>query len=220
VPPPTTGIVSPPDKGAVPPSDKGIVSPTPEKIPPVEVAPPPKKEGPIEFGNTEFPTLVDAYNVIGGEGIRVLDKETAEYVTSKYIYSQAFQVDGKLTLNTISLAMRKFGGDGTLFVDVVRDEEGKPGFSGLRSLPVSLTDIKPRAGYYWIDFKFPDDSVLEPGRYWIVLRHSGEAIVNWFYIPGNPYGDGDDTRSTIKGYKWEDILNFDFVFRVKGVIKK
>lgn len=225
---PKTYIVSNNLKGVVPPPDKGAVPPTPEKIPPAEVMPPKPekvlppapKEGPIEFGNTEFPTLVDAYNVIGQEGIRVLDKETAEYVTSKYIYSQAFQIDAKLEPTLISLAMRKFGGDGTLFIDVVRDEEGMPGFSGLRSLPVFLSDIKPRAGYYWIDFKFPDDSLLEPGRYWIVLRHSGEAIVNWFYIPGNPYGDGDDTRSTIKGYKWEDILNFDFVFRVKGQIKK
>lgn len=226
------GIVSPADKGVVPPADREVISPptlpAPEKIPPVEVVPPAPervlppapKEGPIEFGNTEFPTLVDVYNVIGGEGVRVLDKETAEYVTSKYIYAQAFQIDSRLAPALVSLAMRKFGGDGTLFIDVVRDEGGKPGFSGLRSLPVFLPDIKPRAGYYWIDFRFPEDSILEPGRYWIVLRHSGEAIMNWFYIPGNPYGDGDDTRSTIKGYKWEDILNCDFVFKVKGVMKK
>jgi len=49
-----------------------------------------------------------------------------------------------------------------------------------------------------------------------VLRHSGDVIMNWFYIPGNPYGDADDTRSTIKGFKWEDILNYDFVFKVKA----
>ncbi|MFA4828877.1 MAG: transglutaminase domain-containing protein, partial [Thermodesulfovibrionales bacterium] len=111
-------------------------------------------------------------------------------------------------------------GDGTLYIDVVKDENGKPGLSGERSLLVSLSSIKFRPGYYWIDFAFAKEKepspVLTPGKYWIIMRHSGEAIVNWFYIPGNPYGDSDDTRSTLKGYKWEDLLNYDFVFKVRG----
>jgi hypothetical protein len=49
-----------------------------------------------------------------------------------------------------------------------------------------------------------------------VLRASGEAIMNWFFIPGKPYSGGDDTRSTAKGFQWEDILNYDFVFKVDG----
>jgi hypothetical protein len=58
--------------------------------------------------------------------------------------------------------------------------------------------------------------VLNKGRYWIVFRYSGEAILTWFYTPGKPYGGPDDTRSTLKGYLWEDILNYDFVFKVTG----
>lgn len=190
-------------------------------IPPLKPAPPPKK-GAVEFGNTEFPTLVDVYQIIGNEATRVFDKETAEHVTSRYVYAQAFTLENAMTLEGLSLAMHKFGGDGTLFVDVVRDENGKPGLSGERSLLVSLSSIKFRPGYYWIDFIFArgkePSPVLKPGKYWVILRHSGEAIVNWFFIPGNPYGDSDDTRSTMKGYKWEDLLNYDFVFKIKGKV--
>jgi hypothetical protein len=185
------------------------------KLPPVEKPKlPPGKV--IEFGNMEFPTLVDIYHVIGDKGIKILDKETAEYVTSRYIYAQAFEIDEKLNIDNISLAMRKFGGDGTVFVDLVSGENGRPSLKGVRSVPIFLEDIKKKPGYYWVDFAFPDSVFLEKGRYWIVLRHSGEAIMNWFYIPGNPYGDSDDTRSTLKGYKWEDIQNYDFVFKVRA----
>lgn len=170
----------------------------------------------IEFGNMEFPSLVNIYQIVGDKGVRILDKETAEYVTSSYVYAQAFEIDEKLNIDKISLAMRKFGGDGTVYVDLVSDENGRPGFEGMRSVPLFLENIKRMPGYYWVDFTFPEKAVLKKGRYWIVLRHSGEAIMNWFYIPGNPYGDSNDTRSTLKGYKWEDIQNYDFVFKVRA----
>ncbi|MCE5194355.1 MAG: transglutaminase-like domain-containing protein [Nitrospiraceae bacterium] len=186
------------------------------------VKPPPVKKGDVAFGNTDFPALVDAYQAIGNEGTRILDKETAEYVTSKYIYAQAFTVANTMSLKNIALALRKFGGDGSIYIDVVKDDNGKPGFTGERSLPIFLNNIKFRPGYYWVDFAFTKGKepypILKQGKYWIILRHSGEAIVNWFYIPGNPYGDSDDTRSTVKGYKWEDLLNYDFVFKVTGRI--
>ena len=194
------------------------IPPVPKPEPPVK--PPPKKKGVIEFGNTDFPALVNVYQVVGNEATRILDKETAEYVTSRYIYAQAFTVTDAMTIYDVSLAMRKFGGDGTLYIDVVKDENGKPGFTGERSLPVFLGNIRFQPGYYWVNFVFAKGNepspVLKPGKYWIILRHSGEAIVNWFFIPGNAYGDGDDTRSTVKGYKWEDLLNYDFVFKVRG----
>ncbi|MDP3112963.1 MAG: transglutaminase-like domain-containing protein [Thermodesulfovibrionales bacterium] len=196
--------------------------PVPVITPPLKPAPLPKK-GTVEFGNMEFPTLVDVYQIIGNEATRVFDKETAEHVTSRYVYAQAFTLENTMALQGISLAMHKFGGDGTLYIDVVKDENGKPGLSGERSLLVSLSSIKFRPGYYWIDFAFAKEKepspVLTPGKYWIIMRHSGEAIVNWFFIPGNPYGDSDDTRSTLKGYKWEDLLNYDFVFKVKGRVQ-
>ena len=89
-----------------------VVKPIPPIIvkPEPPVKPPPKKKGVIEFGNMEFPTLVDAYQTIGNVATRILDKETAEYVTSRYIYAQAFTVEDKLAVHGISLAMRKFGG--------------------------------------------------------------------------------------------------------------
>lgn len=185
-----------------------IVKPKPELKP--------KEPEIVEFGNMNFPNLVDIFRVEGDRGIKIMDKETAEYVTSKYIFSQAFFVDRKAEIEKISLAMRKFGGDGTVYIDIVKDENGKPGFEGFRSKPLSVENIKKQAGYYWVDFVFPEKLYIEEGRYWIILRHSGEVIMNWFYIPGNPYGDEDDTRSTLKGYKWEDIQNFDFVFKIRA----
>ncbi|MEW6214894.1 MAG: transglutaminase-like domain-containing protein [Nitrospirota bacterium] len=216
--------VPPIEEKPKPPVIPPTVTPSPVALPkpPVEEKPKPVK-GIIEFGNMEFPNLVNIYQIVGDKGVKILDKETAEYVTSRYVYAQTFTVEGAINLQGISLAMRKFGGDGTLYVDIVKDEDGKPGFSGERSLPVSLSDIRSRPGYYWIDFAFAKEKeplpVLKGGKYWIILRHSGEAIVNWFYIPGNPYGDSDDTRSTLKGYKWEDLLNYDFVFKVKGIVE-
>ncbi len=203
------------------------IKPEPPLKPPVLPGPEPvitpKKKGIVEFGNMDFPTLVDTYHTVGNVATKILDKETAEYATSRYVYAQAFRVEDEMTLMGISLAMRKFGGDGTLYIDVVHDEAGKPGFSGDRSLPVSLSSVAKRPGYYWVDFVFAKGleslPVLKPGKYWIILRHSGEAIVNWFFIPGKPYSEGNDTRSTVKGYKWEDILNYDFVFKVKGRIQ-
>lgn len=174
------------------------------------------------FGNMEFPALVNHYNVLGDTGTRVFERETSEYVTSRHIYAQAVYVKDGLRLEKISLAMHKFGGDGTVYIDLVKDNGGKPDIlQGIRSNLLDLEKIpKNKPGYYWVDFTFPYESGkqqrLLPGKYWIVLRHSGEAILNWFFTPGKPYGEGDDTRSTAKGFKWEDILNYDFVFKVTG----
>ena len=189
--------------------------------------PPAKKKGLVEFGNMEFPTLVDAYQTVGSVATRILDKETAEHVTSLYVYAQAFTVTDTMGVQGVSLAMHKFGGDGTLYIDLISDDNGKPGLPGksfgVKSLFVSLENIRKMPGYYWVNFVFAKGNeplpVLKPGKYWIILRHSGEAIVNWFYIPGNPYGDSDDTRSTVKGYQWEDLLNYDFVFKVRGRVQ-
>jgi len=200
-----------------PTEEKPKPPPEPPKPPePQEVKPKPTEDGVVEFGNMEFPNLVDIYQVVGDRGIKILDKETAEYVTSRYVYAQALEIDEKIQINEVSLAMRKFGGDGAIYIDFISDENGKPSLRGMRSLPVFLENIKKRQGYYWVGFTFPDNIIPEKGKYWIVLRHSGEVIMNWFYIPGNPHGEADDTRSTLKGHQWEDIQNYDFVFKVKA----
>lgn len=189
-----------------PPEAKDVLPEPPDKI--------------VEFGNREFPNLVNIYKVVGDKGVKIFDKETAEYVTSRYVYAQAFEVDKAMSIESVSLALRKFGGDGAVYIDLVTDREGRPELTGLRSMPVFLESVARRPGYYWLDFRFPSDAnpvKLGPGKYWVILRHSGEVIMNWFYIPGNPYGDCDDTRSTLKGYEWQDIQNYDFVFKVRGL---
>ena len=156
----------------------------------------------------------------GNVGQRSFDRETAEYATSKNLFAQAFTLDTPLDLKDASLAMRKFGGDGTVYIDLVRDEGGKPSLDGVRSIPVSLEKITRKPGYYWVDFALPENTTLKPGKYWLALCHSGEAIMNWFYTPGKRVGGLDDSRSTARGWQWEDVLAGEFVYRVGGVVGK
>lgn len=204
---------------------KPVPPPLPSKPKPPPVAPKPvspklKPGTPIEIGNRDFPTMVEMYQVDGNVGQRSYDRETAEYATSKTLFSQAFTLDSPLALKDAGLAMRKFGGDGTVYIDIVRDEGGKPSLDGVRSIPVSLEKITRKPGYYWVDFTLPEKSTLAPGKYWLVLRHSGEAIMNWFYTPGKRVGGPDDSRSTALGWQWEDVLAGEFVYRVRGVVGK
>jgi len=190
----------------------------PPKKPAGEPVVTPDKDGLVVFGNMGFTPSVSLYTTSGNRGEASLEQETAEYVTSSGVYSQAFRLDRPLRLEKVSLAMKKFGGDGTVYLDVVADDNGKPGLvSGVRSRPVYLENVKRLPGYGWLDFALPADSEpFPPGKYWIVLRRSGEAIMNWFYTPGKPYAGPDDTRSTARGWQWEDILTYDFVFKVAG----
>ena len=121
--------------------------------------------------------------------------------------------------------MHKFGGRlGSLWIDVVEDENGHPGANGIRSLPLSLDTVKYHPGYKWFDFRFSNDAtdrpVLKKGRHWVILRRSKDAIVNWYYTPGNQYGVTGDARSTASGIDWSNINNYDFNFKVKGEYMK
>ena len=204
---------------------KPALLPLPTKPKPIaaKLKPVPEKHKPgtsVEIGNRDFPALVEMYQVNGNVGQRSFDRETAEYATSKYLYAQAFTLDAPLALRDAGLAMRKFGGDGTVYVDIVKDEGGKPSLDGVRSMPVSLDRITRKPGYYWVDFTLPENTKLAPGKYWLVLRHSGEAIMNWFYTPGKRVDGPDDSRSTARGWQWEDVLSGEFVYRVRGVVLK
>ena len=198
----------------LPPRRKPLAS---TKKPPVPTYP--KPGTPLEIGNKDFPALVKIYQVEGNIGRRSFDRETAEYVTSHYLYAQAFTLGTPLALQDVALAMRRFGGDGMIYLDLVRDDNGKPSLEGIRSQPVSLEKITRQPGYYWIGFMFSDKTKLFPGKYWLVLRHSGEAIMNWFYTPGKRINGPEDTRSTARGWQWEDVLAGEFVYRVRGVVE-
>lgn len=194
--------------------------------PPPPVKPP--LEGPegVEFGNTRFPSLIEVYAAEGAQsGRKTFDKETAEYVTGDYAYAQAFVIDRPMRVDEIALAMHKFGGRlGSLWIDVVRDDNGRPGMEGVRSLPLSLDTVQYYPGYKWFPFRFSRDPaegpVLAPGRHWIILRHSKDAVVSWFYTPGNQWASPDDARSTASGIDWSYVMNLDFNFKVKGVYRQ
>jgi len=190
-----------------------------EPKPKPKLKPEPKPGTELEIGNRDFPALVEVYQVEGNIGRRNFDSETAEYATSKYLFAQAFSLDRPLALKDVALAMRKFGGDGMIYLDLVRDNGGKPSLEGIRSLPVALEKITRRPGYYWVDFMLPEGTKLTSGKYWLVLRHSGEAIMNWFYTPGKRINGPDDTRSTARGWQWEDVLAGEFVYRVRGIVE-
>ncbi|MBI5561532.1 MAG: transglutaminase domain-containing protein [Deltaproteobacteria bacterium] len=201
--------------------------PPPEPVKkPEETARPVAPSGPVEFGNLDFPALMD-FSVKSGSNVgrKTFDKETAEYVTGDATFAQAFTVEGDLRLDAVSLAMHKFGGRlGSLWIDVVKDEGGRPGAEGTRSMPLFLDAVKYYPGYKWFDFRFAasaeDQPVLKPGKYWIILRRSKDAIVNWYYTPGNQYGGAGDARSTATGIDWSNVLNYDFNFKVKGAYIK
>ena len=153
---------------------------------------------------------------------------TYQYVTEAgkakepQIYAQAFTIDKPLIVDAVYLLMHNFGGPmGKIWVELRKDNKGSPAFSGYRSRPKNFDTEggKYIHGYSWFEFSYESvaKKTLEPGKWWIVLRHDGNAIVNWQCIWGNPYGDPDDTKSTRRmTNKWDNLVNVDFNFRVRG----
>ncbi|HAP66460.1 MAG TPA: hypothetical protein DCQ99_01295 [Nitrospinae bacterium] len=115
--------------------------------------------------------------------------------------------------------MHKFGGThGNLWVEIVEDKNDSPIGDKIESERIPINNIRYFNGYKWIPFSLERQKIiLSPARYWVVLRYSGDAIFNWFYIYGNPYGIPDDTKSMMpEGSEWNNILSYDFNFRVRG----
>ncbi|MCM0083515.1 transglutaminase-like domain-containing protein [Geomonas sp. Red32] len=223
-PQPQAGQTVAPQPAAPVPAALEPVSPAPAPAPEkgrsfTATLPPPGKDGVLEFGNIALPQQVGAYVETETGGEAAFSQETAEYVTSSAgVYAQAFKIDRPVKVEKVSLAMKKFGGDGSVYVDILADDQGKPAHSkGVRSKPLFLDKLGKQSGYQWVDFSLPpENEPLKPGKYWIVVRRSGEAVVNWYYSLGKPYGGPDDTRSTAQGWQWEDILTYDFVFKVSA----
>src|SRR3990172_10799697 len=206
---------------------------------PVEPTPPEKKEwGDLtklkytksaEFGNLNFPEVIDIFAEYKKKEMAATATdvsmsssfvvESAEYVTDKEAFAQSFEITTPMMVKDISLAMHKFGGThGNLWVEIVEDKNDSPIGDKIESERIPINNIRYFNGYKWIPFSLERQKIiLSPARYWVVLRYSGDAIFNWFYIYGNPYGIPDDTKSKIPDSSdWNNILSYDFNFRVRG----
>jgi len=181
------------------------------------------------FGNLEFPKGIDFADVRGPVQVEQGNQfemaknflvETAEYVTSQEQYAQVFVLKQPMQLQTISLALHKFGGNGMIWLELRQDENGIPGNRLATSQLIDVENMKFSVGYDWYAFDFTHESpVLAPGRYWMALGFSGSPIINWFYSYGKPVGPQDGTRyQTILAPNWSKSLAYEFNYRVEGLI--
>ena len=181
------------------------------------------------LGNLEFPENIDIFSSYGpavesADGKMQVNRnfvvETSEYVTSNGTqYSQTFILSRPMQLETVSLALRSFNRDGQLWVDLLKDDQGKPGEFILTSEIVDCESIAGRVGYSWVDFDASaDKAILAPGRYWLTLEFTGGPIVNWFFSYGKPVGPDDGTRyKTMFDDTWSRSLDFEFNYRIAGL---
>ncbi|MDZ7343845.1 MAG: transglutaminase domain-containing protein [candidate division KSB1 bacterium] len=186
---------------------------------------------PFTFGNLDFPEGVNfafARDVTtGAEGAKELRKnflvETAEYVTRDAQYAQTVVLATPVQLQKIGLALQKFGGEGFVWVELLKNEvrngQNLPGEPIATSGIVALNQLSSRPGYRWHDFDFSKAAPkLAPGRYWLAFGFSGTPIVNWFYSYGKPVGPSDGTRyKTILDESWSNSLSYEFNYRVVGL---
>ncbi|MFH0796664.1 MAG: transglutaminase domain-containing protein [Candidatus Omnitrophota bacterium] len=198
------GLQKPSGKPPVLPVKPPLPPPAPTPAPTPPPAPRPVEPVPFEIGFFDLGGSMD------------------QYATSNLTYGQGFSLEKEILLDNISLALHKFGGsDGMLWVELRKEEKGKPAGSGKKSQPIPINLIETEKGYPWITFDFGEKISLSPGTYWILLRYSGDAIFNWHCQPGNGYGTPDDTRfspnkKSLPLEDWNNIINIDFNFRVFG----
>ncbi len=208
---------APPNLPPVPaprPSPPGAPAPAPQASP-VDVHPP----APTTLAPAPPPTFDELAEI----GLLDLSEDAAEYVTSKEVFAQRFELRRPLLLWDAELALQKFGGEGgALWVEILEDVGGLPGAKvELTSSKVPLADLPLQADYGWVPFSFRrlgDQAVLAPGRHWLALRYTDDAIVNWHCRIGNAYLDPDDTRSRpLGGGPWNNLLLLDFNFLLTGL---
>lgn len=212
-PPPPPVVTPPPPPPAVLPSRNELTEPT-------------------EFGNLDFPAALKIFRPLAGgrpgqpsEVHWAMLPETAEYATGPTDIAQAFRLGQATALADVALALQKFGGTmGELWLELRPDTARAPGDPVLaESRRISVGTMLPFGGYRWVVFDFDRGSggpILPPGRYWVVLRHTGNGILNWYFAPGTAYGDPDDSRARPRGRaSWDDILNYRFNFRVSGLVR-
>jgi hypothetical protein len=180
------------------------------------------------FGNIDFPKGVNFIFARGPaqkgtEDEYVMKKnfmvETAEYVTTKMTqYAQVVVLKKPLKLIKAGLALHKFGGSGQIWLDLMKDEKGKPGTVIATSDFMSLNALPSKPGYDWVDFDFSKKPpILAPGRYWVALGFTGSPIINWFYTYGKPVGPVDGTRyKGVYDEDWSGALAYEFNYRIAG----
>ncbi|HON22881.1 MAG TPA: transglutaminase domain-containing protein [Syntrophales bacterium] len=205
--------------------------------PPPPPPPPPKDplrliyEIPFLYGNLDYPENIDfafprGIKAAGGDQFETQNNflvETAEYVTSQRTqYAQIFVLRKPVKLKKVGLALHNFGGDGWLWIDLFKDNRGKPGTLLATSEMIALEQISPRPGYRWEDFDFTRENLeLMPGSYWIALGFTGSPIVNWFYTYGKPVGPVDGTRyKGVFDKDWSGALSYEFNYRIAGLTVK
>jgi len=184
----------------------------------------------VMLGNLEFPkniTFLESQAPIRdiGDGTLMMEKnflvETSEYVTTDgRKYAQIFELDAPVLLEKIGLALHHFGGDGQLWIELLKDDgDGNPSLVTATSTFLSIKDIPACAGYNWVDFPFSSsDLYLAPGRYWIALGYTGSPIVSWFFTYGKPVGPVRGTRyNTLFDETWSHHLAYEFNYRVVGL---
>lgn len=208
---------------ATPPPPK----PTPAQPAPSTPSPQAGYTKPFVFGNLEFPEEVNfAFSrevTNTGGGTAELRKnflvETAEYVTSSAQYAQVFVLSESIDLKKVALALQKFGGEGTLWLEILNDENNLPGARLATSEFLSIEALSSRPGYRWQPFDFSKANLrLAPGRYWLALGFTGSPVINWFYSYGKPVGPTDGTRyKTIFDENWSNSLTYEFNYRVEGL---
>ena len=183
---------------------------------------------PVVLGNLDFPENLDfseTRSVSQADdgtfsSTRTFLVETAEYVTSKLTqYAQVAVLDEPLRLESVGLALHKFGGSGQLWVELYVDDDGRPGEVLGSSGLVDLSALSLRPGYRWRDFDFRNEGLtLDPGRYWLALGFTGDAVVNWFFTYGKPVGPADGTRyKGVFDAAWSGALSYEFNYRMAGL---
>ena len=184
---------------------------------------------PFLFGNLEFPENVDfafprgPTSTVGTDSYQMTRNfvvETAEYVTTKLIqYAQVFELRKPVKLEKIGLALHNFGGEGQLWLELLKDNNMKPGKPIATSDFINLNQLSLKPGYRWVDFDFSREKPeLMPGNYWIALGFTGSPIVNWFYTYGKPVGPVEGTRyKGVYQADWSNALSYEFNYRVVGL---
>jgi len=224
--PPVPAAPAPPAVTPAPPP----APPPPKPAAPTQPLKPESFTFPVAFGNLEFPREIRLFEPVktSGTGQYALEQsymvETAEYVTGDTLYAQAFEVDQPMLLTDLSLALHRFGGEsGELWVELYEDADG-PGKLITKSRPVRSAAIRtPPNRYEWVPFSFEGSRTIVEGnrRYWVILKFTGDPIINWFYTYGKVVSPEDGTRATpAKKVVWNQILNNEFNFRLRGLIRE